>query len=216
VIRRYDRAIDYWVSEPDGGISEAFNKGLRVATGEWVNFMNAGDVLASPDVLSRIAACADRNADVIYGRARMVDRHGRAMCTKGAAFDPARFRRTMTFRHQAVFHNVEYFRRYGSFDIGVTVAMDYELLRRKPDLFARFCDCTVTQEMAAGLSERRGFLRCRECRDIGLKDASGLRILRVHLDCLYAMFRCCVKRALQKLGLRCCVDWYRARSCRSL
>ncbi len=145
VIRRYDHAIDYWVSEPDGGISDAFNKGLRVATGQWINFMNAGDIFAGPAVLSRIAACADTNADVIYGKANLVDDQGEVLVTLETTSDPARFRWTMTFRHQALFHNVEYFQKYGSFDPGIIVAMDYELLRRKPQLSARFCDCVVAQ-----------------------------------------------------------------------
>ena len=158
------------------------------------------NVFAGPAVLSRIAACADTNADVIYGKANLVDDQGEVLCALETTSDPARFRWTMTFRHQALFHNVEYFQKYGSFDPGIIVAMDYELLRRKPELSARFCDCVVAHEMIPGLSERRDFLRCRECRDIGLKDASGIQVLRVHLDCLYAVFRCCVRRTLQKLG----------------
>ncbi len=216
VIRRYDGAIDYWVSEPDNGISDAFNKGLRVATGEWINFMNAGDIFASAGVLSCVAGCVDTDADILYGKANLLDRSGQVLCALGRVFDPARFRWTMTFRHQAVFHNMEYFREYGSFDMGMKISMDYELLRRKPQLSARFCDCVITQAVIAGVSERRDFLRCRECRDIGLKHASGPQVLLVHLDYLYAMFRCCVRRMLQRLGLHCCVNWYRARRCRSL
>lgn len=122
----------------------------------------------------------------------------------------------MTVRHQAVFHSLQYFREYGPFDVEMKIAMDYELLRRKPQLSARFCDCVVTQAATAGVSERRDFLRCRECRDIGLKHVSGAKTLLVHLDYLYAMFRCGIRRILQRLDLHCCVDWYRARRCRSL
>ncbi|MBQ9668990.1 MAG: glycosyltransferase [Prevotella sp.] len=56
-----------FVSEPDGGIYDAMNKGAAMATGEWLIFMNAGDTFASPDVLSRVFAEDRSQEDVIYG-----------------------------------------------------------------------------------------------------------------------------------------------------
>ena len=55
-----------WISEPDMGIYDAMNKGIRMAEGEWVIFMNAGDVFASDDTLSKVFS-VERDADVIYG-----------------------------------------------------------------------------------------------------------------------------------------------------
>ncbi len=63
----YAGRLARYVSEPDGGIYDAMNKGAAMATGEWLIFMNAGDVFAAPDVLSRVFAEDRRQADVIYG-----------------------------------------------------------------------------------------------------------------------------------------------------
>lgn len=59
--------IAQWVSEPDRGIYDAMNKGVKMSTGEWVIFMNAGDVFASDNVLSSIFAHEWCDADVVYG-----------------------------------------------------------------------------------------------------------------------------------------------------
>jgi len=64
LIRRYSERIAAFVSEPDQGVYDAMNKGIGLAGGEYLLFLNAGDVLAAKDVLSRAAAA---DADVLYG-----------------------------------------------------------------------------------------------------------------------------------------------------
>lgn len=54
IIKKYADRLAYWVSEPDGGIYPAMNKGLKHATGEWVNFMNSGDSFADHRVLEDV------------------------------------------------------------------------------------------------------------------------------------------------------------------
>ncbi len=68
-IRHADDIVSCWVSEPDGGIYDAMNKGVRMATGEWIVFMNAGDTFAADDVLSRVFSgkWPTEKADIIYG-----------------------------------------------------------------------------------------------------------------------------------------------------
>lgn len=66
VINKYVGYIDYWVSEPDGGIYPGMNKGLRQAKGEYLNFMNGGDRYHSSDVLEKIFALGS-DADIITG-----------------------------------------------------------------------------------------------------------------------------------------------------
>ena len=60
VIKQYEDNIDFWVSEPDGGIYQGMNKGLRQSQGEYLNFMNSGDVL---DIIFSLYT----DADIITG-----------------------------------------------------------------------------------------------------------------------------------------------------
>lgn len=69
VIKKYLNNISLFISEPDKGIYDAMNKGLKAATGEWINFMNAGDKFSSNDVLAEVfeKRSYDSEVKVIYG-----------------------------------------------------------------------------------------------------------------------------------------------------
>lgn len=80
VIRRYADRIAYWVSEKDSGIYNAMNKGVKVVNGEYVQFLNSGDWLASATILNEIFL-NNNSEDVIYGDIN---------CYKDSRFGPIR------------------------------------------------------------------------------------------------------------------------------
>jgi len=55
IIRKYEHAIDYWLSEPDRGVYHAMNKGITASTGSWLNFLNSNDVFADSSIIDSIA-----------------------------------------------------------------------------------------------------------------------------------------------------------------
>lgn len=79
IIENFADRITYWVSEPDGGIYHAMNKGIRQATGLYYNFMNSGDLFEDPTVLENIFA-SDPTEDILFGKYTS-DRH-----PKGVAY----------------------------------------------------------------------------------------------------------------------------------
>ena len=66
IVQQHEERIDTAVSEPDAGIYDAMNKAARLATGDWIIYMNAGDTFASPHVLSELAEALSSDADVIW------------------------------------------------------------------------------------------------------------------------------------------------------
>lgn len=71
MVKKYEDKIDYWISEPDDGIYFAMNKAIEKATGEWINFMNAGDTFLSYDTVEYVMEHLDDKAEVVYGNCKL-------------------------------------------------------------------------------------------------------------------------------------------------
>ena len=67
LIEQYQRHFAFWCSEPDKGVYNAMNKGIEKAKGEYMNFMNSGDIFYSKDTLEEVFARNTLNADMVYG-----------------------------------------------------------------------------------------------------------------------------------------------------
>ena len=76
IIKKYEKQIAYWVSEPDDGIYYAMNKGIDAATGEWINFMNAGDSFYRSSTLLDVARFMEEAIEVVYGGASLLGQDG--------------------------------------------------------------------------------------------------------------------------------------------
>jgi putative colanic acid biosynthesis glycosyltransferase len=124
VLRRREAEIDRWISEPDTGIYQAMNKGVRLCTGQYVCFMNAGDRFAAHNTVSRMFQPVPE-AELLWGDCIIES-------PRGEEYDHARdvlknLHRQMTVCHQSLF-----VRRLSlcsrPFDESVRIAADYDFL----------------------------------------------------------------------------------------
>jgi glycosyltransferase involved in cell wall biosynthesis len=77
VIEKYEKSVHHWISESDEGLYDAMNKGLKIATGEYVWFINAGDQLYDRDTAENIFKLhTAENADIYYGEAVIINAEG--------------------------------------------------------------------------------------------------------------------------------------------
>ena len=80
IIRRYESNIAYWNSEPDRGISDAFNKGINCCTGEIVGILNADDLYLPGTVSTVVQAFQDNpEAGVVFGDQTFIDLSGKIL-----------------------------------------------------------------------------------------------------------------------------------------
>jgi len=84
IIKKYQTSITHCVSEPDKGLYDAMNKGLKLASGDYVWFLNAGDTLYSDTTLQEIVNSlgAGNLPDIIYGETKIVDAQGSTLAMR--------------------------------------------------------------------------------------------------------------------------------------
>ncbi|WP_276499665.1 glycosyltransferase family 2 protein [Pontibacter litorisediminis] len=151
IIKRYSGSISRWISEPDQGISDAFNKGIRLATGQLIGIINADDWF-EPEA---VAAVVDnyKPGCVLHGNLQYWNQDG----SKALLVMPKQtsLPRGMTVNHPTVFLDRELYSRYGMFDTSYKMAMDYHLLLRlyKADVPFIYINKTLANMRFGGTSD---------------------------------------------------------------
>ena len=116
--------IDKVVSEHDDGIYHAMNKGINLAEGEWIGFLNAGDTYCHVSVVSMIMNQECSDADLIYGDRYLVDSENKRIIQKALPLEKMYYR--MPFGHQAMFTKSKIMKR--GFNLCYEFVADYEFV----------------------------------------------------------------------------------------
>lgn len=128
IVKKYDDNIDVVISEPDRGISDAFNKGIRVATGEYIGIINSDDHFL-PWAFRMFLKEIKEDTDVLYGHGIRLFEDGK--CKRYLAeSDCNQLHHHMSFCHPATFVRKSAYERWGFFSEEFKCVMDRELLLR--------------------------------------------------------------------------------------
>ncbi len=136
VLQSFSKGIDCWISEPDQGISDAFNKGIALCTGDIIGILNADDWYESNAMMEVVAHFAQEQCDIVSG-AQQYWVGGE----RGQVFysNPENLPLESTVNHAATFVKREVYRKHGLFKLKYRYAMDYDLLLRFYLAGVRFC-----------------------------------------------------------------------------
>ena len=132
IIQEYESKISKFISEPDRNLYDAINKGLRMATGDVVGLIHAGDRLFDNEVVSKIAAhFRENDIDVMYGHSYLVDENDVPVrINRSPEYKRSLVKRGWMPSHQSIYVRRELLEKYGYYNIDLHPSADYEFFLR--------------------------------------------------------------------------------------
>ncbi|NIM10380.1 MAG: glycosyltransferase [Candidatus Aminicenantes bacterium] len=133
IIQHYEDHIAYWVSEPDNGIYDAMNKGIKKASGEFIGMLNADDWY-EPEVIEKVAAKIDNLEDDVEDQVIYCDYYNYdeelSAGFKTKQTSEMKYWKGMTVSHQAMFIHRSIYEKLGVYSLDYCFASDYEFFLR--------------------------------------------------------------------------------------
>lgn len=202
IIKRYAAEYPYikYISEPDRGISDAFNKGIKNATGTIIGLINSDDELNAGALKLIDKAYQNTKADVIYGDTIVIDEeNGLKIIKKANSLERVKYE--MPFIHQSCFITKQAYEKWGGYSDRYKLCMDYDMIAR---LYHKKCVFAYTQGIISIF--RYGGASCKHPiktvnEDMLIAKKYGLKAGEVLLFKVKHIFIILLKELLVKFGL---------------
>ncbi len=171
----------HWISEPDHGIYDAMNKGIRLATGDVVGILNSDDMMASPDVIRHMVEAFDEEVDAVYGDVRYVKASQPEKCVRFYSsrwFRPSLLSYGFMPHHASFYARRSLFDKFGYYDSSYRISGDFELVARfvgVHQIRTRYVHQTFVSMRIGGISTR-GFSSIRIGTEEDLRALHDLKI----------------------------------------
>jgi len=155
-----------WISEPDNGISDAFNKGILAASGDIVNMLNSGDCYAVDNVIESVLDTFQNDEDLmwVYGKTFVIKGGKRVLV--GKLFETKKLYRGMRrMHHQTMFVKKKLHDIYGLYDTTIKITMDYDFVCRIAFEKSKFLEIPMIDFLPDGISSN-GLLALKDVKSI--------------------------------------------------
>jgi len=200
IVEQYHDNIDIIVSEPDKGRSDAFNKGISRATGEYIVMINAGDLLAD-DALNKFAIAIIPGYDVIKGNTILWNSKSGYKSIEHPIIKYHSIPFNFHVCHQSTYISKNAYEKYGDYKINYKIAMDFELMLRFTSKGAKFLkiDENLAIFRLGGISQTADETRFKEMKSAMLTNGHGTICTFVFM--VYLHIRTNVRVLLDKISL---------------
>lgn len=195
-----------WISEPDRGIADAFNKGIINATGNVVVMLNSGDLLYNENVLEIVTREFMKYPGIfwIHGKYKLV--RGKMWVIIGKAFEKKKLYRGMrSICHQTMFVKKELHTKFGLYDVKEKIAMDYDFLCRIADEPFRFIDVPLVVYAPGGTSSANYLQSLKDAKSVYERNRGKTMMLsfwQIRLKFLHYLLHSALGTFLYKIKTR--------------
>jgi glycosyltransferase involved in cell wall biosynthesis len=180
LVERYGKRVSKLVTGPDGGIYDAMNKGIALATGEYVAYLNSDDFYSGNTVIQRVVAAIQETAsDVIFGDLSYVQKENskqRVRYWKSQRFESGSLVRGFAPPHPTFFMKRKLLNELGGFDLSYSLAADFDLMFRALEI-KKYTSTYVPLELTR---MRTGGATNISLKNIIRQNQEILRCLRAH------------------------------------
>jgi glycosyltransferase involved in cell wall biosynthesis len=152
IIKKYEDYIDYWVSEKDGGISNAFNKAISLSTGYKVLMLNCGDIFISNDFILVNIEKISKLEDITFFTVKVNDR--KTIPSQKVKNNIKLLLDTVEIPHQGAFVKLSTYKINGYYNENFKIRMDYEFFSRlkSNDCTFKYYDKEIVKYLEGGVS----------------------------------------------------------------
>ena len=160
IVNNYERKITKVISEEDNGIYDAMNKGISIASGDVIGFLNADDLFFSNQCIEKIMVNFNGEVDVVYGDLIYVDRDDSSSLIrywKSGNFEKSNYKDGWMTPHPSTYIKKRVYDEYGIYDTRFRIAADYELMLRflyKNNLKVKYVPEVIVKMRTGGVSNR--------------------------------------------------------------
>jgi glycosyltransferase involved in cell wall biosynthesis len=211
LLARRSEVIDLWLSEPDAGISDAFNKGIAFATGEYIALVNADDWLEPSHLATAVGVLERTGAEFAFGDL-MLHSCNAVHLLLGERDYGRRLPYAMPHvNHPTVVCRRRIYEVHGLFDTNLRAAMDYEWLLRgkRAGVVGIYIPGMVSHMSTDGVSDRHYARALREVRDVSIR--YGYPTLLANSLCLIRIMKVATRLALSAWAPKNLYEWLRRR-----
>lgn len=201
ILTRYGHKISKWISEPDRGIYDAWNKGIQLSSGEWILFVGSDDTLEL-EALENYSIFLNQlteEVDYVSSKNVIVDANGSELRVKGWPWKWPFFLKEMTVAHPGSLHSKRLYERYGYYNTEFKIVGDYEfLLRPRNQLKTAFMDKVTLYMQEGGTSDSlKGVWEAYRASTITGQSSR----IEAFINSAYVSAKFLFKKAFRRIGL---------------
>jgi len=188
IINNYKSNVDKLLSEPDTGIYNAMNKGIKLVTGDYVIFLNAGDYFAKENIISRAVKYFEKyNHKIFVGDRITVSTEGKTWINRYNTYNKLSLSK-FSLCHQCIFYHSELFKKFGDYDEKYIINADHNFnlkLIMKNNLKVKYLPFIIANFQLGGICTSQKFfsLAVSERNEISNKYFSEFDFFIYDLSC---------------------------------